>query len=79
MGRQLGSAGAFRPDLVTSRAGKATGKYRTWYNVRDENPEERSVDLGQIEWEKVPESEINITSSTDSIHSVSKEITIAKE
>ena len=42
---------------VTSRAGKATEKYRTWYNVRDENLEERSVDLGQIEWEKVPESE----------------------
>ena len=36
---------------VTSRAGKATGKYRTWYNVRDENLAERSVDLGQIEWE----------------------------
>ena len=64
---------------VTSRAGKATGKYRTWYNVRDENLEERSVDLGQIEWEKVPESEINITSITDSLGSVSKEIIIAKE
>ena len=64
---------------VTSRAGKATGKYRTWYNVRDENLEERSVDLGQIEWEKVPESEINITSITDSLRPVSKEINIAKE
>ena len=64
---------------VTSRAGKATGKYRTWYNVRDENLEERSVDLGQIEWEKVPESEINITSITDSLRSESKEVTIAKE
>ena len=64
---------------VTSRAGKATGKYRTWYNVRDENLEERSVDLGQIEWEKVPESEINITSITDSLGSVSKETIIAKE
>ena len=64
---------------VTSRAGKVTGKYRTWYNIRDENLEERSVDLGQIEWEKVPESEINITSITDSLGSVSKEIIIAKE
>ena len=64
---------------VTSRAGKATGKYRTWYNVRDENLEERSVDLGQIEWEKVPESEINITSITNSLRSESKEVTIAKE
>ena len=58
---------------------KAAGKYRTWYNVRDENLEERSVDLGQIEWEKVPESEINITFITDSLQSVSKEIIIAKE
>ena len=64
---------------VTSRAGKTTGKYRAWYNVRDENLEEHSVDLGQIEWEKVPESEINITSITDSLGSVSKEIIIAKE
>ena len=55
------------------------GKYRTWYNVRDENLEERSVDLGQIEWKKVPESELNITSVTDSLGSVSKEIIIAKE
>ena len=44
-----------------------------------ENLEEQSVDLGQIEWEKVPESEINITSIADSLRSVSKEITIAKE
>ena len=41
--------------------------------------EERSVDLGQIEWKKVPESEINITSVTDGLGSVSKEIIIAKE
>ena len=54
------------------------GKYRIWYNVRDENLEERSVDLGQIEWEKVPESEINITSITDSLGSVIKEIIISK-
>ena len=27
-------------DTVTSRAGKAKRKYRTWYNVRDENLEE---------------------------------------
>ena len=64
---------------VTSHVGKATEKYRTWYNVRDENLEERSVDLGQIEWEKVPESEMNITSITDNLQSVSKEITNAKE
>ena len=37
---------------VTSRAGKATRKHRTWYNVRDENLKEGSVDLGQREWEK---------------------------
>ena len=64
---------------VTSRAGKPSRKYRTWYNVRDENLKEQSVDLGQIEWEKVPESEINITSITDSLRSESEEVTIVKE
>ena len=29
---------------ITSRAGKATGKYKHWYNVRKENNEEQSVD-----------------------------------
>ena len=32
-----------------SRAGKATGKYKTWYNIKDENNEERSIDLGSLE------------------------------
>ena len=47
---------------IMSRAGKATGKYKTWYNVKDSNNEEQSIDLGNIEWEKVPDTEINVAS-----------------
>ena len=50
---------------ILGRAGKATGKYKTWYNVRDENNQERSIDLRNLEWEKVPETEINITAVSD--------------
>lgn len=37
---------------ILSRAGKATGRYKTWYNMRNESNEDRSVDLGRLEWEK---------------------------
>ena len=50
---------------ILCRAGKLTGKYKTWYNVRDENNQERSIDLRNLEWEKVPETEINITAVSD--------------
>ena len=50
---------------ILGRAGKLTGKYKTWYNVRDENNEERSIDLRNLEREKVPETEINITAVSD--------------
>ena len=50
---------------ILGRAGKATGKYKTWYNVRDENNQERSIDLRNLEWEKVPETEINFTTVSD--------------
>ena len=46
---------------ILSRAGKTTGKYKSWYNIRNENNEERSVDLSRLEWVKIPETEINIT------------------
>lgn len=50
---------------ILGRAGKSTGKYKTWYNVRDENNQERSIDLEKVEWEKVLETEINITAASD--------------
>ena len=50
---------------ILGRAGKSTGKYKTWYNVRDENNQNSSIDLRSIEWEKVPETEINITAISD--------------
>ena len=63
-----------------SWAGKATGKYKTWYNVKDSNNEEQSIDLGNIEWEKVPDTEINIASvSNIMVNSEEKETVIAKE
>ena len=34
---------------ITGRAGKATGKNRILYNIRDERNEERSIDLGRVE------------------------------
>lgn len=64
---------------VTSRAGKATGKYRTWYNVRNDENEEQSIDLGRLEWEKIPESEINMTSVSHNQSANSQEVTKAKE
>ena len=50
---------------ILGRAGKSTVKYNTWYNVRDENNQERSIDLSNLEWEKVPETEINIKAEYD--------------
>ena len=64
---------------IMSRAGKSTGKYKTWYNVRDGNNEERSIDLGVVEWEKIPDTEINITSASEKVKSEEKDITIAKK
>ena len=34
---------------IMSRAGKASGKYKNWYNVRNENNDERSIDLERHE------------------------------
>ena len=62
---------------VLSRAGKATGKYKNWYNIRNENNEERSIDLGSIQWQKIPETEINITEVSKSESLGSKETDIA--
>ena len=52
---------------ILGHAGKSAGKYKTWYNVRDENNQERSIDLRNIEWEKVPETEITITAVSHDI------------
>ena len=50
---------------ILGRAGQSTGKYKTWYNVRHENNQERGIDLRNLELEKVPETEINITAVSD--------------
>jgi hypothetical protein len=48
-------------DTVTilNRAGKATGKNKSWYNVRDSSGVEYSLDLSMYDWEIIPE-EANI-------------------
>jgi transposase InsO family protein len=39
---------------VIGRAGKATGKLKNWFNIeKDSTKEKVSVDLGQIQWERV--------------------------
>lgn len=64
---------------VMSHAGKSTEKYEIWCNVRDSNNGERSMDLGVVEWEKIPDTEINITSASDKVRSEEKDITMAKK
>ena len=63
---------------VLGRAGKASGKYKTCYNIRNENGEERSIDLERHEWEKMLETEINITEIANKQKSESEEIVSAK-
>ena len=43
---------------ITSRAGKATGQYKNWFNVHvEESNIDQSVDLGTIEWCKVDQND----------------------
>ncbi|KAL5015625.1 hypothetical protein ScPMuIL_007295, partial [Solemya velum] len=57
---------------IIGRAGKATGKYRDWFNVKDEvTNEQKSVDLSVLTWENFqenqPEEEVtNIVEHDDS-------------
>ena len=62
-----------------NHAGKAPGKYKTWYNIKNENNEERSIDLGSLEWEMIPETEINMPAVSDNMGSKDKDIIMAKE
>ena len=64
---------------LMSRAGKATGKYKTWYNIKNENNEVRSIDLGSLEWEMIPETKINMAAVSDNMGSTDKDIMMAKE
>ena len=65
---------------ITGRAGKAPGKNKTWYNIRDESNEERSIDLGRVEWEKLHETEINMAEVTKSLRAECNTATdVAKE
>ena len=44
--------------VILGRAGKAKGKHKNWYNVRDsQSKEERSLDLGRLCWKKIDRTE----------------------
>ena len=39
---------------VTRRAGKATGRNKNWYNIREDASEERkSINLDEVQWELI--------------------------
>ena len=63
---------------IMGRAGKVIGKYKAWYNVRDDNNEDRSIDLGNIEWEKIRDTEINVTAVTASDKKTSQKTNIIR-
>lgn len=45
---------------VLGRAGKATGRYPSWFNVRDiTDNEDKSIDLDKVEWKAVDEEKVN--------------------
>ena len=51
---------------VISRAGKVTGQYKNWFNVKDDENDSKSVDLGSLAWERLDNSDtinetVNIT------------------
>ena len=62
---QMGNSEEWVTARITGRAGKATGKYKNWYNVQDnESNEQRSIDLGQYIWKKMTDGENNVNVAT---------------
>ena len=62
-----------------SRAGKATGKYKTRHNIKNENNEERSINPGSLEREMIHETEINMAAVSDKMGFKDKDIIMTKE
>ena len=56
---------------VISRAGKVTGQYKNWFNVKDDENDTKSVDLGSLSWERLDNSDTN--NETVNITGTSKE------
>ncbi|KAK6191182.1 hypothetical protein SNE40_002920 [Patella caerulea] len=46
---------AYKNGTVVSRAGKSSGKYRSWFNIKHD--ESCGNDIMSLEWEKQPSSE----------------------
>ena len=77
----MGNSDEWVTAKVIGRAGKATGKYKDWYNVQDgESNEQKSVDLSQYIWKKVTNDDndsLNVHVTTCNIQD--NEIGLAKE
>ena len=52
---------------VIGRAGKATGRNKNWYNIREDSSEEtKSVNLDEVEWESInDQASINLVSKQE--------------
>lgn len=67
--RMAGDA-EWRQVTVLGRAGKASGKYRDWYNVADSSGgDSLSVDLNRVQWERVGPDEVYVVTVPRSRHS----------
>lgn len=44
--------------VITGRAGKATGKYNNWYNIKTDNGDELYIDLQEVEWRKIEDEDV---------------------
>ena len=57
---------------VMSRAGKATGNYKDWYNIQDDGSnEQKSIDMRQYIWKKLTNVDNNITND---VHVVTSKV-----
>ena len=75
---KMGNSEEWVTARIPGRAGKATGKYKNWYNVQDnESNEQRSIDLGQYIWKKMTDGENNVNVATCKVQD--NEIGLAKK
>ena len=81
---KLGANSEWTNSEITSRAGKSTGKYKNWYNVKDAIGEARSIDLEKCEWKLLEASDSEVQSENEEVlisetRNVDNETLIAKQ
>ena len=70
---KLDESDKWKSAVVVSGAGKATGRYKNWYNIHLQTTgQDFSVDLGQVSWESVVDEHVSETESesTESVNAV---------